>query len=670
MTNYTPTKTENQQLAGAATLRWLAGQAPSDGFTLCCGPDHGCSSPGKVPHESEWQHKRHTIAEALAHLARGGNVGHLGSSLVWLDLDAFWPDFLRRFGYEDAPAIVRSDPDRGKLIIRIKGKTTGGRKWKYHNRSRHLCIECISGGNAVVAGTHESGELIRLVNSDGEIPELTEAEIIDISEIWLEVLRTELLSLSEPLNLPAPAANYIPNLEPIKTQDAAKEAALQTATVKELFEAVLNHWTPIKVFEHFGRTDAGTRKDKDGWVRVLGNGGLFIKGEGPAQFWTLTGATGAAKVPGGGPVQAWTWCESGGARWTVRGHEFVDALKAMAEASSGSILLPAEIVSQRAAERRNGRQPAEPLNPLRQDRWSVAELLDVVLPEPRWSVPGLIPEGVTILGGRPKVGKSWLSLQISGAVGSGGKVFDKDVEQGPVLYIALEDGPRRLQDRIKKLCIPREALITLVRDWPPMHEEGLSLLFDEIMKYNYRLVIIDTLTRAFRGLDQNDQPVISAVMDKVQRMSVDQHMSITFNDHTAKPKGLVADPVNDIMNSTVKTATADMVLALYREQGKAGARLLGRGRDTDVIDLAVHFDPITCCWQCDSDASRARITGSQKEVLEVLKTFGRVQAPTVARALGRDRSYIAKVLNDLYALQKIKRDVVGNNVYYESMRDV
>lgn len=75
MTNYTPTKTENQQLAGAATLRWLAGQAPSDGFTLCCGPDHGCSSPGKVPHESEWQHKRHTIAEALAHLARGGNVG-------------------------------------------------------------------------------------------------------------------------------------------------------------------------------------------------------------------------------------------------------------------------------------------------------------------------------------------------------------------------------------------------------------------------------------------------------------------------------------------------------------------------------------------------------------------------------------------------------------------
>jgi hypothetical protein len=47
---------------------------------------------------------------------------------------------------------------------------------------------------------------------------------------------------------------------------------------------------------------------------------------------------------------------------------------------------------------------------------TAAELRRLVLPEPRWAVPGLIPEGVTILAGPPKVGKSWLALAAAWAV--------------------------------------------------------------------------------------------------------------------------------------------------------------------------------------------------------------------------------------------------------------
>jgi len=126
------------------------------------------------------------------------------------------------------------------------------------------------------------------------------------------------------------------------------------------------------------------------------------------------------------------------------------------------------------------------------NRWTVAELLDAEFPEPKWAIPDLIPEGLTIIGGRPKVGKSWLLLQAAIAVGSGGVFFDKKVTQGNVLYVAFEDGKRRLHDRIIKMRMPREALVTLQRGWRPLHKGGLDDLVAELAAADYRLVIFDT----------------------------------------------------------------------------------------------------------------------------------------------------------------------------------
>ena len=53
--------------------------------------------------------------------------------------------------------------------------------------------------------------------------------------------------------------------------------------------------------------------------------------------------------------------------------------------------------------------------------WSDREILSTVFPEPNWIIPKLIPEGLTILGGRPKVGKSWMLLQIALTVKCGGR---------------------------------------------------------------------------------------------------------------------------------------------------------------------------------------------------------------------------------------------------------
>ena len=70
-----------------------------------------------------------------------------------------------------------------------------------------------------------------------------------------------------------------------------------------------------------------------------------------------------------------------------------------------------------------------------------------------FAVPGIIPEGFTLLVGPPKVGKSWLALSIALAVASGGYALGR-IAVGfarPVLVLALEDGDRRLQERCRAL---------------------------------------------------------------------------------------------------------------------------------------------------------------------------------------------------------------------------
>jgi len=79
----------------------------------------------------------------------------------------------------------------------------------------------------------------------------------------------------------------------------------------------------------------------------------------------------------------------------------------------------------------------------RQGAITAAELQTKQFPPLRFVVPDLIPEGLTLLAGKPKVGKSWMVLDIAIAVASGRYTLGNlKPEQGDVLYLALEDGGR------------------------------------------------------------------------------------------------------------------------------------------------------------------------------------------------------------------------------------
>jgi hypothetical protein len=116
--------------------------------------------------------------------------------------------------------------------------------------------------------------------------------------------------------------------------------------------------------------------------------------------------------------------------------------------------------------------------------WTAAELMAQDFPEPRWILPGILPEGMALLAGRPKVGKSWQALQVALAVAFGGRALGTIIpEQGRVIYLALEDSPRRLR---KRLGVLRGGSLSpdnlhLFPKWPRVDSGGL-LHLDAFLK--------------------------------------------------------------------------------------------------------------------------------------------------------------------------------------------
>lgn len=313
-------------------------------------------------------------------------------------------------------------------------------------------------------------------------------------------------------------------------------------------------------------------------------------------------------------------------------------------------------------------EPAS-LRPVR-SRWTAAELAAADFPEPKWAVPDLLPVGLSFLAGRPKLGKSWLGLQIAHAVGTGGRVFNTVVSKGKVIYLALEDSPRRLKKRMEKQNIPACEDIVFYTRWTPFQEGGLVELANEVTINGYTLVIVDTLSRAIGKADQLDQAEMTTIIGNLQQLATNADIAILLIDHHRKQNGFESNPIDDILGSTAKAAVADAALGLYREQGKHGATLKVTGRDLEEHDLALEFDSLTCCWQSLGAADDVREDSAQGDVMTAIRALAEDgKAPTttrIAKFLSKNEGYISHVLGDLIATGKVRKgQKIGREQPYE-----
>jgi hypothetical protein len=281
--------------------------------------------------------------------------------------------------------------------------------------------------------------------------------------------------------------------------------------------------------------------------------------------------------------------------------------------------------------------------------WTAAELLDHEFPPIVWVVPTLITSGLTLIVGAPKLGKSWLSLAIGYAVSVGGAVLSKiRVPEYDVLYLALEDTPRRLQSRLEKIGATRSGRFHIATEWKP-GAEGVQWLHKWMEKKpDTKLVIVDTWGRWASVRDGNDYGEVTAQAAALKAVADQYDIAIVAVHHSRKAD--VADYLDATLGSTGLAAAADSTMVLRRGRGNREATLSVTGRDIEEQEYVLHFDSDTGTWGLQGTTAEVQETGARQEIFDLLKKSGKMAPKSIAEKLSKNpsttRTLLRKMVED------------------------
>jgi hypothetical protein len=262
----------------------------------------------------------------------------------------------------------------------------------------------------------------------------------------------------------------------------------------------------------------------------------------------------------------------------------------------------------------------------RRTSWTATELMATDFPPARFAVPHLIPDGLTFFAGAPKLGKSWLALGLGIAIASGGRALGTvEVEQGEVLFLALEDSPRRLRERLSMVLAGEDppAGLHFETEWPRLGSGGAERIEEWIGAHPaVRLVIVDVFTR-IRAPELKRSDLYRADYEaavELQAIASRCGVAIVAIYHTRKTED--PDFVAMMSGTFGLAAGADTVLVARRGRGEADATLFATGRDITEQELALRFSPEARTWVVLGDAAEYSLGETRREILEAVRTHG------------------------------------------------
>jgi hypothetical protein len=279
------------------------------------------------------------------------------------------------------------------------------------------------------------------------------------------------------------------------------------------------------------------------------------------------------------------------------------------------------------------------------------ELQAIEFKEPSWIVPGILPEGLCLLSARPKKGKTWWALNVSVARATGGYALGKPdlrLEQGKVLYLALEDKLRRAQKRLRNMLgdAPFPEDLILAESWPRLDKGGLEALQDFLKEHNdCRLVVVDSYTKIKPPKPKNTEPYEHdmAVAGALQTLAQDHWICLLIIYHNRKAEA--EDPLDEVIGSTGLTGAVDAVLILRRGRGQADGTLFVSGRDLEEQELALRFHPGEGLWELMGTAAECAISQQRGLILELLLQTEPQTPKEIAKMLGKPYENIKKTLS-------------------------
>jgi AAA domain len=270
-------------------------------------------------------------------------------------------------------------------------------------------------------------------------------------------------------------------------------------------------------------------------------------------------------------------------------------------------------------------------------------------------LPGLIPEGVTILAGKPKIGKSWFLLDVCMAIAGDRFVLGETKPvQGDVLYLALEDNQRRLKKRIDKILQSANwpEHLDIHTEWRRVDQGGLDDLREWCEAHpGRRLICIDTLAkiRPIAGKNEQSYGFDYRTIEGLQKLAGEYRIGIVLSHHLRKASS-EDDAFDDVSGTLGLTGAADTVIIMKRHAGMV--KIYVRGRDIEEAELAAEFNKETCRWRLVGEADQVFRSEQRQAIGTALKDTKRAMSvPEIMAATERRERHPTEVL-----LHKMEKD--------------
>lgn len=246
-------------------------------------------------------------------------------------------------------------------------------------------------------------------------------------------------------------------------------------------------------------------------------------------------------------------------------------------------------------------------------------LMDMQFPKSRFCIQSLLPQGVSILGGAPKIGKSWMVLDWCVRIAKGEDVWNLPTEKGTVLYLCLEDSLARIQDRLNYITdeVPNNLYVATKSE---SIETGLIQQIQNfiISHTDTILIVIDTFQMIRNSGSElsyaNDYNEIGKLKQYADEMSI----SILLVHHLRKQGD--SDPLNKLSGTTGISGAVDAVFVLDKDKRNENkANLLCTGRDIEQREFQLSFNKENCTWDLINDSLENPVPTMPQEMIDFIE---------------------------------------------------
>lgn len=291
---------------------------------------------------------------------------------------------------------------------------------------------------------------------------------------------------------------------------------------------------------------------------------------------------------------------------------------------------------------------------------------DANVPEPKPILDPVLYPGLTLLGGRPKVGKSWLALQLGIAVVNQLKLGGYLTVQKKCrcLYVSLEDRRPQLKKRLHHLVPDASYLegLDLIYHLEPLMAGGAAQLDQTLTADPVDVLIVDSLLAAVRQAGRKNQDIMQSdynIIGTLRELATKHGIAVVVVAHTRKMGG---DFLDLIQGTTGTTAAADAIWVLQRTpEGKATLSVTGREVPQNVFGLERAQD--SPAWVITGEGDEVTQSDARQDIIQLLRDKGGkkgMKPSDIARNLHKGISNINRLLAALCELGMVERKTYGH----------